>query len=413
MLLRPLSQLHQACPYLSNFHLGSKGKHSLQGAQQDDSSSILSSSVEDALCRQPLSVLTFGVGVSVGVTLVLFAILWKIIQLDNEEIVPDSRNGSGNDNEKNRSRSHGSRTAIVALYARSQASQSGFGPDHLAPIILNCLLKETSPLFMTLLVHTCGFLSRLNYRVTHRIFEDQIAFFATLGYTGLVGPLHARTCWLDDCVKDFVTQNKETNVIILGSGFDTRCYRLLQRAGVSAYEVDVPGTLDVKKQVLGMADIGTSTTVLVECDFEKQDWLQRLKQVGLDVSFPTLIVWEGVTMYLSEATILETLQKVSHYPHWSIAFDYIDREWAQSWLWQRAMRRVGEPFQFSMAAHEPLELLESCDLQLVEHWSFARAQDNNNIARRYFPMRTQEQPVGYIGNYGGFVLAQSRTAPSS
>ena len=65
--------------------------------------------------------------------------------------------------------------------------------------------------------------------------------------------MHIRTCWLDDCVETFVQSldNDETGrskrtsdtklrgtVVILGSGFDTRCYRLsLNERNLQLFEV--------------------------------------------------------------------------------------------------------------------------------------------------------------------------------
>ena len=103
------------------------------------------------------------------------------------------------------------------------------------------------------------------FAVARGMFEDQVAFLATLGNTGLVTPMHVRTCWLDDCVETFVRglgasppstlqqpprpqQHEQTprgTVVILGSGFDTRCYRLgLREQNIQLFEVGTTHELD-------------------------------------------------------------------------------------------------------------------------------------------------------------------------
>ena len=347
----------------------------------------------------------------------------------------------------------GSRTAILALYARSQSYLQGSGgPDHLAPRCLDRVSlgprrrRDQVVWGEARLLRFCAFLSRLNFRITHRIFEDQVARIATLFRAGFVSPMQVRTCWLDDCVEAFVQRHCDScldntkapeerasssnstnkilaNLVILGSGFDSRCYRLpLRERGVRTFEVDAPGTQAEKQRVLREAGIDASRTAFVPCDFETQDWLQCLTSTTtstasdgpFDSSLPTLFLFEGVTMYLGRQAIMETLKRVARGGQisssgsgskspWYIAFDYLDSSWAMSGVWRRAMKRAGEPFKFAMSGSEPEELVQSCDLQLLEHLS-----DKDELSRRYLPMRFKDNPVGFLGDYGGFVLAATR-----
>lgn len=234
------------------------------------------------------------------------------------------------------------------------------------------------------------------------------------------------------CVERFLQQHSEQpqkNVIILGSGFDSRFYRLscFQSAShIRTYEVDAPGTQAVKKRVLCESGIDFGHVNFVECDFERQDWFQCLKEIKtenssvpviqFDESLPTLIVWEGVTMYLAKSTVIETLQKVSYrgkgrsdktatssVSPWYIAFDYADGGWAMSETWQRALRRAKEPLKFAMTGSGVAEeLIQSCGLEVVEHLHYS-----HGLGRRYFPMLYQDKPISFIGRYGGFMLART------
>jgi len=412
---------------------------------------LATTAAEDVWIRQPLAVLMFGIGVAIGaaVVLVLLPSLWLAKTPQQQDTAQQDKDGASS--EKNRSvSSGGSRTAILALYARSQSYLQGSGgPDHLAPRFLDRVsLQLGGPRHQVVwgearLLRFCAFLSRLNFRFTHRIFEDQVARIATLFRAGFVSPMQVRTCWLDDCVEAFVQRHCDScldntkaaaqerassgsnstnkgvvlaNLVILGSGFDSRCYRLpLGERGVRTFEVDAPGTQAEKQRVLREAGIDASSTAFVPCDFETQDWLQCLTSTSqFDSSLPTLFLFEGVTMYLGRPAIMETLQRVARGGQisssgngnkslWYIAFDYLDSSWAMSGTWRRAMKRVGEPFKFAMSGSEPEELVHSCDLQLLEHLS-----DKDELSRRYLPVRFKDKPVGFLGDYGGFVLAATR-----
>ena len=388
------------------------------------------------------SLLSFVVGVGIGLSIIVIiaASKWAIpfilsVTTDKSTSTesssttsPSKKDDTSHGQPRNVSTKDGSRTAILALYSRMQLHYMFDGPDDIAPRLLKSIGETTNDdnsRRTIKLLTLCGWLSRFNFILTRAVFEDQIAYLATLCHTGLVTPLHCRTCWFDDCLESFVrsqiisspatnnnTPSEEevdkgatANLVILGAGFDTRCYRFRQRlieSKVCCYEVDAGGTQKVKQRVLRKADVDTSGTVFCACDFESEDWLEMLLQSGLDPTLPTLILWEGVTMYLPKATIVETMKSISstakkHNTNWYVGFDYINASWAMSRPWKWAMARAQEPFQF--AANMPQEvndLVASCGLSVLEHLS-----DGNELELRYVPQASR----GIVGDYGGFVVA--------
>lgn len=362
------------------------------------------------------SLFTFATGVQVGV--IVGIILLPSILNSRADDGEQSLDFSNYPLSSNRSSAYGgSRTAVLALWARSQAHLQGSGgPDFLAPRLLErtSLLGPNMKKSSSQLLSLCALLSRANFRLTRRVFEDQAAYVATLFNTGLISQVQVRTCWLDDCVETFVRKvnkndNAKTsesdgggNVVILGSGFDTRCYRL-NLLNMQTFEVDAPGTQGEKIRVLKESNIDTCGTIYCPCDFETQDWLSCLVDAGFDVSRPTMFVWEGVTMYLPKQRVVDTMKKIAtkcKAGSWYLAFDYVSSEWAMSPVWQRAMERVGEPFKFAMTNDEPEELVQSCGLELLEH-----LKDEKELATRYLPKHYDGRPMGILGRYGGFVVA--------
>lgn len=165
--------------------------------------------------------------------------------------------------------------------------------------------------------------------------------------------------------------------VILGAGFDTRALRLPREMQVRSFEVDAPKTLAIKREALKKADVDPAGVTFVAADFEQEDWLSRLVAAGFDADQPALFLWEGVTPYLDQAAVEDTLHKIAGTARGSvIAFDYFTTEVleAQS-LYLRvvraSLRAGGEPLKFGVDSTPPLserlaELLRSCGLSLVE-----------------------------------------------
>jgi methyltransferase (TIGR00027 family) len=120
-----------------------------------------------------------------------------------------------------------------------------------------------------------------------------------------------RTAFLDDHVARWVRSEHGGQVVALGAGFDTRAARFA-RPGVRFFEVDHPATQKEKLARLSrIARYPIDAATYVSCDFEREDFVEKLVAAGFDTSAPALVVWEGVSMYLEEQDIRRTLRRVA------------------------------------------------------------------------------------------------------
>jgi methyltransferase (TIGR00027 family) len=97
-----------------------------------------------------------------------------------------------------------------------------------------------------------------------------------------------------------------SQVIVLGAGFDTLALRMAGRyPHVRFIEVDLPNTQTAKKHV--MEKIGfpaAHNCALMPADLAKTKLADVLQNVpGFDTAAPTLIILEGVLMYLTEGDV--------------------------------------------------------------------------------------------------------------
>ena len=138
-----------------------------------------------------------------------------------------------------------------------------------------------------------------------------------------------RTAFLDDRIDRWTPpRGLAAQVVILGAGLDTRAARLA-RDGVRFFEVDRPETGADKQERLGrLPDYPTTAATYVACNFEHDDFLDRLTASGFDPRAPSVVIWEGVTPYLSERAVRATLRRVATGmdPRTVVLFDFLGRK---------------------------------------------------------------------------------------
>jgi methyltransferase (TIGR00027 family) len=168
-----------------------------------------------------------------------------------------------------------------------------------------------------------------------------------------------RTAFLDDEVR----KTTAPQVVILGAGLDTRAARLA-RPGLRCFEVDRPDTqADKRARLSALAGYPTFAATYVGCDFEQDDFLERLQAAGFAAGEPALVLWEGVTYYLSEPAVRATLRRVAHgcHPDTTLVFDSIQRRLIDAQRITDEQRQMldhldalGEPFRFGINDLVPL-----------------------------------------------------------
>ena len=190
-----------------------------------------------------------------------------------------------------------------------------------------------------------------------------------------------RTAFFDDAIENALTRtdNPARQFVVLGAGYDTRCYDLPQGVEVKCFEVDMAPTLNAKIAGLKSAGVPHDHVTFVETDFNQQTWLDALIGAGFDTRLTTFVLWEGVTMYLNEEAVLDTLKLVASLPEGSeIGFDYFSAELINaeppyeklgSRMMKQAIKYYEEELTYGISTRKPArnaveELVNECGLQL-------------------------------------------------
>lgn len=163
-----------------------------------------------------------------------------------------------------------------------------------------------------------------------------------------------RTAAIDSEIRAAIVSGV-TQIVILGAGLDSRAARLAHE-GVRFFEVDTPVTQAEKRRRLSTLEgYPESSITFVTCNFEEDDFVERLTHSGFHVNEPALFVWEGVSYYLTEASVRETLRRVAEetHPQSAIVFDYAGKAFvhgtrgdSQDLASREYVEKLGEPFRF-------------------------------------------------------------------
>ncbi len=192
-----------------------------------------------------------------------------------------------------------------------------------------------------------------------------------------------RTATFDDEVRAAMRAGIR-QIVILGAGLDTRAARLAM-PGVRFFEVDHPATQEDKRARLAkMEGYPKDAATYVSCDFEHEDFLDRLAASGHQASEPSLFVWEGVVYYLTEAAVRATCTRIASacHPATRLALDLVGKRFVRGEVKpgddtraRELVAEMGEPLRFG--TDDPLPLLYECGFRFVEQRSF------DELALRY------------------------------
>jgi methyltransferase (TIGR00027 family) len=117
-------------------------------------------------------------------------------------------------------------------------------------------------------------------------------------------------------------------VICLGAGLDTTAVEKNKPsyAGVKFFEADKQAVLDYKARFYLNRNIDKNAEYIA-LDYVKDDFIQAMKDNGVDFSAPTMVLWEGNIFYLTNAEVKNTLTQLSAaFSHLSVALDFMHSE---------------------------------------------------------------------------------------
>ena len=169
-------------------------------------------------------------------------------------------------------------------------------------------------------------------------------------------------------------------IVILGAGYDTRAIRYQsQNQDSKVFELDTPVLQEKKLAILKRDGIATPVRLkLCPITFGSDALADVLKQAGYDPVLKTLFMWEGVTYYLPESAVLETLSFIKDHsaPGSEVVFDYFYQDFVEGYHdyygakeIATSVKEVGEPFQFGIEPEKLESFLSSLGFKVLSRYN--------------------------------------------
>ena len=200
----------------------------------------------------------------------------------------------------------------------------------------------------------------------------------------------ARTRLIDDHLT-YALSRGISQVVILGSGYDSRPYRVPECRKTRVFEVDQAGILHLKRTKLDrLLHRFPGNVSFVKTDLNIEKINETLRQHGFNKNKPAFFIWEGVTQYLTRRAVDQTMDFISGTaPGSFLLFTYVHKKAIDQWLngpkanWiRRWVKQMGEPWIFGFDPKELPDYLNRYGLELVED------VDSKTFRQRYMNPRS-------------------------
>jgi methyltransferase (TIGR00027 family) len=166
----------------------------------------------------------------------------------------------------------------------------------------------------------------------------------------------------------------------VGAGYDTRLVKFRDRLNAECYELDQASTQEVKRKAYSDAVLDVDWIHFVPVDFTSESWSEKLLENGFDPCKKTFWLWEGVTLYLEESIVRDTLAEMDRlsaadsriaFDFYSLAFVNFEGSAFIRSAAKQMLKAAGEPLKFGIDTQSDVRsnisnLLEGTTLSVKE-----------------------------------------------
>jgi O-methyltransferase involved in polyketide biosynthesis len=193
-----------------------------------------------------------------------------------------------------------------------------------------------------------------------------------------------RTAQYDIWASQFLAVHQHATVVHLGCGLDSRVFRLDPGPGVQWYDVDYPAVISLREKVFP----SRLNYHLVATPATDPSWLDQIP-----ADRPTLLLAEGISMYLTEDDGIALLQHVvDRFGSGEIQIDYYSRLVVRSQKTHRLQRQSGSKLYW--AVNRPSDVLDRLSgARLVDGVTFFDASTFGRASGVFRLMRQLVRPL--------------------
>ena len=220
-----------------------------------------------------------------------------------------------------------------------------------------------------------------------RDFQEAIRDIDVFGFAWL---MLVRTRFIDELMERAV-RSGATQLVILGAGFDTRAHRFAELLkDVAIFEIDYGATQDYKKRRVEAAFGGLPDNVVyAPIDFAHESLAEVLRRAGFHPRRKTYYICEGVSMYVPEEGMKNTLRAIvaESAPGSALLLEYMNRTGIDVMMRYPAgmIKNAidwGEPFVFGVPDGQDQEFFREAGLELGDTLKIGTPESVKRYAMR-------------------------------
>ena len=218
-------------------------------------------------------------------------------------------------------------------------------------------------------------------------FQEAIYDPDVFGFTWL---MLVRTRFIDELMERAI-RGGATQLVILGAGFDTRVHRFTELLkDVAVIEIDFAATQEYKKRRVEAALGGAPANVsYAAIDFTRESLGEALRRAGFQPGRKTYYICEGVSMYVPEEGMKETLRAIAaeSAPGSALLLEYLNRAGLELLIKHptgliKTAFDWGEPFVFGVPNGQDREFFLEAGLELGEALKIGSPESVKRYAMR-------------------------------
>lgn len=180
---------------------------------------------------------------------------------------------------------------------------------------------------------------------------------------------------IDEWLQTYLNKNPDATIILVGAGFDTRAYRL---KGGKWIEVDEPAVIQYKANCLPENE-AANPLQRIAISFSTEKLIDKLQFATTQQEL--IIVVEGVTMYLDEATNMAMFKQLQQlFPHHILICDLMTQSFKNrmSGSLRKVLHEMGAYFKLDLK--NPQQFIEQQNYVLQQSISIPQtAIDKGNL----------------------------------
>jgi methyltransferase (TIGR00027 family) len=211
--------------------------------------------------------------------------------------------------------------------------------------------------------------------------KTKMTQFVEAGYETYKETAGVRVRVFDEYFVKYLEQVEQ--VVQLGSGFDLLLNRFTQGKNLHVFELDQTKTMEMKVATLQKAAIPHEWINYISVDYEQENWVDKLIESGFDRNKPTLFIWQSVSLYLDETTVMKTEKQLSDLCQENsiIIQDFYAKELMDGTISKIAKKnmdlisKMGEPWKFTLSmkqnpVKEVQTFLRDSQQEVIDYYLF-------------------------------------------